>query len=1765
MTTTLSHSIHSFQSFSAGSMAKFLKTITILEDFDHDLSTDMLPYILNANPIVPMVTTENSITEFIKSLVPFSSSTYNIWLESYIYTEIESFNNSIPEDNKSSICGFFEICDLSHFLYSIQFPEKKFRNCFNQITNNRTIFGINSYSLLKLLSSLEIPTKSLFSNLLNPSTNNNSITKLQETTNNLFTTIFSNFSPTDIPDSYFIPPTLLIFLDNIISPSIILSTIILKMQAILHKLEINSLIVHPLDDPDSVNMIFSFSYNLVEFLSSITIISSIQSLSTTSNSLIIINSEAINLLISHIITLSNHQNFINADYLFPHNSLLRLPSSHLLKFLLMLQLPSRHQQLLNTKLSISSYSTIMCSEYEFADYQEISDIILASPPSHMSLIVMLNYQSEEIYIPISTSLSFSSNPSSPYFLHPPTSKQISHPHDYHHRLYQPLITSFFKTFLLKSSSIISPIPSIVSTPTPLPPQSYNIAVGSLSSLLKSICFPEKSTNEIISRIISTIDIIPMNISHYAIETFLKSIQVCPHANYSLWSQCNVYKIIKDPSNNNIANSTNGFLELINLSNFLYHLQFPQNEYSKLIYKLNRDSSSCFNTFLFPVFRHYRCSNSTIIFINSYYLQNFLLSFAIPTNMLFSNQLSPSSNTIPGSFIYSSDLQEFLKHVRFTSLILAAVILKLQLLLDKLHLHCICHDLPDHNLRVFFQTSVAVALFSCDRNDCYDLDKNISSTFTDPDAVNNLIQCMICEPQSEGFSEESYYDQSPILLPSSDLLEFLLQLRFPTPLITLISSVPSFDPIPNLCESAYESSVPFINNMSLICLISSDTALPTKSRQQHADNYQPIPLNLTSNYHRLLLTAKPNISFPIRSACPSRTIQLSIVSFFKHEPCYTDVSSFSPPTDPSIDDIAWPSSLRKFVTRSFASCFDPYRKIAVTQALQDFISQIAAEGRLAVHAWELEPIPLTFEDLPSAPVSHRFSLLSPHPTNSNATIYNGHPTLYNNHVPSSEPIQLTLLNTDALDVYNHLVSINTYSPELPQDSSCQQPTPTCKDILSFPYLPNITTPPSLPPVLPTESPPSLASISPAISPSSPKSTTPTLPPSFLLPTQPSSLEVLAFLKPHIARGTTFSTNVESSVKIRYIREWYPTPTTPIHRHPNKLSTPTNTNYIPTPMPSIPTISPTSRTTQTTAFPSNFLINPILLPYFENVLSQTPTKSPSTPRAFAATPPSAIASPFTPTASFNSNPASNPYNSSTDPHQSLSSITSFYTPTLNQPSPQSPASTSLMLSNGCYKNFKHITNTEIRDISHWYTDSEIRDILKLSYGKTVYIASALPMHSPEVSYLILQDSINEALNGSQVLMPVNLYGIHWAGLSILKISSCDLIILFNDPLGASIDISLTTMIHRIDKTIVIYDFQVVQQYDDSSCGPITVTNLAIFAELGSTCDIAQIRSKLATTYDIENLRTSHYGLLLPPPTSPPLSSPQSSNVPCCRGVTKTGLMCKTRIGLNTAFLCRHHRLPKTNTCLGYKPNGSKCLAIALNGQKYCRDSHNAASLNPSLPTLPMISSDLSFNDANAYTFPTFSTTKFNEKERSIQPIFCEPNRYDTRSIWLIKSKPPQPYLKKYKKVRKPSQPISPKTSGTISHHQKRHQPKKKQQFNSYSTNTSEDLIHSYPSHYPISLSYSPTTPTILKSNRMSHHLPAKYIPIKPSAGSRTKEMRRRRYKNKKYREARSKMIKANDKAASNICTVCPIYYNKLLMILHSPHVKHGVDLRHPDKDR
>lgn len=176
-----------------------------------------------------------------------------------------------------------------------------------------------------------------------------------------------------------------------------------------------------------------------------------------------------------------------------------------------------------------------------------------------------------------------------------------------------------------------------------------------------------------------------------------------------------------------------------------------------------------------------------------------------------------------------------------------------------------------------------------------------------------------------------------------------------------------------------------------------------------------------------------------------------------------------------------------------------------------------------------------------------------------------------------------------------------------------------------------------------------------------------------------------------------------------------------------------------------------------------------------------------------------------------------------------------------------------------------NPQIANISYWYADDDIREVIKSRLGDSVYIAPAVPNNS-ELIRDAAAAALLEAQAGKPALIPVNLNNNHWTGIAIRAKANGNIIVFYNDSFGTPIggvgseSGQYIEAIKKILPNAEIVDLRVHQQNYGSSCGAFTAENLIALAGLNQvnlTPEAA--RALLANINDARTIRILQLGSL------------------------------------------------------------------------------------------------------------------------------------------------------------------------------------------------------------------------------------------------------------------------------------------------------------------
>jgi hypothetical protein len=176
-----------------------------------------------------------------------------------------------------------------------------------------------------------------------------------------------------------------------------------------------------------------------------------------------------------------------------------------------------------------------------------------------------------------------------------------------------------------------------------------------------------------------------------------------------------------------------------------------------------------------------------------------------------------------------------------------------------------------------------------------------------------------------------------------------------------------------------------------------------------------------------------------------------------------------------------------------------------------------------------------------------------------------------------------------------------------------------------------------------------------------------------------------------------------------------------------------------------------------------------------------------------------------------------------------------------------------------------NPQIANISYWYADDDIREVIKSRLGDSVYIAPAVPNNS-ELIRDAAAAALLEAQAGKPALIPVNLNNNHWTGIAIRAKANGNIIVFYNDSFGTPIggvgseSGQYIEAIKKILPNAEIVDLRVHQQNDGSSCGAFTAENLIALAGLNQVnLTPESARALLANINDARTIRILQLGSL------------------------------------------------------------------------------------------------------------------------------------------------------------------------------------------------------------------------------------------------------------------------------------------------------------------
>ena len=195
----------------------------------------------------------------------------------------------------------------------------------------------------------------------------------------------------------------------------------------------------------------------------------------------------------------------------------------------------------------------------------------------------------------------------------------------------------------------------------------------------------------------------------------------------------------------------------------------------------------------------------------------------------------------------------------------------------------------------------------------------------------------------------------------------------------------------------------------------------------------------------------------------------------------------------------------------------------------------------------------------------------------------------------------------------------------------------------------------------------------------------------------------------------------------------------------------------------------------------------------------------------------------------------------------------------------------------------------DPTYWYTEDDIQTILTNHFTSADVVISAQTQFEHAD---LLQSNINEALMqlidqgnpATTIVVPVHLHGNHWSGMVIQRTGNGTIMIIYNDPIGNSIEaeqnceLLIQTISQNLNEQGVEFEFidlKLQQQDNDCDCGPFTASNLMRLADLrlqsGMTREQIIKEAELEhSTGNAEHIRKEH-AMLLHPEHAPEGSSP------------------------------------------------------------------------------------------------------------------------------------------------------------------------------------------------------------------------------------------------------------------------------------------------------
>lgn len=156
------------------------------------------------------------------------------------------------------------------------------------------------------------------------------------------------------------------------------------------------------------------------------------------------------------------------------------------------------------------------------------------------------------------------------------------------------------------------------------------------------------------------------------------------------------------------------------------------------------------------------------------------------------------------------------------------------------------------------------------------------------------------------------------------------------------------------------------------------------------------------------------------------------------------------------------------------------------------------------------------------------------------------------------------------------------------------------------------------------------------------------------------------------------------------------------------------------------------------------------------------------------------------------------------------------------------------------------------NYWYTEDDIADVLKLLAPNDVDVFAQTQFEHEDLLTDNFQKAIENVVEtGRTQLMPIHLHGNHWAGAIVRMQTNGQIQVIYNDPLGDSLEsqpnaMKLVAAVQSVVEGTNIIDLRLRQQRNGNDCGPFTADNLLRLAsdnELDGL-DRQTIRGILAT---------------------------------------------------------------------------------------------------------------------------------------------------------------------------------------------------------------------------------------------------------------------------------------------------------------------------------